>query len=192
MLILVPWATATWGFLGYGLVMAVYWFAFCIPVGLWFIGPGRLREVVHLRLNGARWVPWAVAGLAALILIVTISQPPQGVTVMVSAIALAMGLMNGLSEELYWRGAWLEVAGGSWRVYALGWLLFVAWHLPLATAVGVQYHGGAGALVGGAAGLGLIWAVIAWRTRGVGWSMLSHAVVNMIVFHELVATNLSL
>lgn len=190
MAVFVPWATAAWGFRGYGLAMAIYWFGFCLPLGLVFIGRARWRAIVSFRVNGARWVPWAVLGLAALILTVTLTRPLAGVTAQVVALALLAGAINGPLEELYWRGAWLAQFGESAAFYALGWVLFVAWHVPLAMAVGVQYHGGGLALIGGAAGLGVVWALIAWRTRAIGWAMLSHALVNMIVFHELVATNL--
>ena len=190
MLWFVPFATARWGFYGYGLVLALYWAGFCVPLGLLFIGPAGLRRVVHLRLGGARWVPWAAFGLVLMVLGVTLAQPPAGVTVTVVALALAAGAINGLVEELYWRGAWLTVAGDDVRLFALGCVLFAAWHLPMALAVGVVYHGGPVALVGGAAALGLVWAAMAWRTRGIGWPMLSHAGLNMVVFQTLVATNL--
>lgn len=190
MAVLMPWATARWGFAGYGGVMALYWFGFCLPVGLWLIGRARWRAVLRPATGGARWVPVAALALPALVLGVTLVEPPAGVTALVVAIALAAGAINGTAEEVFWRGAWLVHAGTSVAAFALGWALFVAWHVPLALAVGVVYHGGAGALVGGAAGLGLVWSLIAWRARAAGWAMISHAAVNMVVFHELVATNL--
>jgi len=186
MALFVPWVTARYGFAGYGLAMLLYWFAFCLPLGLVFAG----RGAVSLRLNGQRWVPWAVAGLALVVLIATLSRPPGGLTPLVVVLALGAGLINGPLEELYWRGGYLAQFGHSLPGFALGWALFVAWHLPLAMAVGVEYHGGGLALVGGAAGLGLVWAVMVWKTRAIGWAMISHASINMIVFHALIADNL--
>ncbi|MFN3953429.1 MAG: CPBP family intramembrane glutamic endopeptidase [Pararhodobacter sp.] len=189
MALFVPWVTQRHGFAGYGLAVALYWFAFCLPLGLFFTR-GQRKQLVSWRLNGQRWVPWAVAGLALVVLAVTLARPPAGVTALVVVLALGAGVINGPLEELYWRGGYLAQFGASLPGFALGWVLFVAWHLPLALAVGVEYHGGGFALVGGAAGLGLLWAFITWKTRAIGWAMASHALINMIVFHELVATNL--
>ncbi|MCC5983908.1 MAG: CPBP family intramembrane metalloprotease [Rhodobacteraceae bacterium] len=186
----VPFATARWGLRGYGLVMALYWLGFCLPLGLWFTG-ARLRGLWHLRRRGADWVPWAALGPVALVLALLLLAPPAGVTLLVVALAVTLGALNGTVEELYWRGAWLTVAGDDLRLFGFGWVLFVGWHVPLVLAVGVTQPGGAAPLVGGAAVLGLVWAALAWRTRGIGWSVLSHAGLNMVVFHAVLAANLS-
>ncbi len=187
----VSFATDRWGLRGYGLVMAVYWLGFCLPLGLWFTGArGGGRGLWHLRRSGADWVPWAALGPVALVLALMLLDPPAGVTLTVVALAVTLGALNGTVEELYWRGAWLSVAGDDLRLFALGWVLFTAWHLPLLLAVGVTQPGGAAPLVGGAAVLGLVWAALAWHTRGIGWSVLSHAGLNMVVFHAVLAANL--
>src|SRR5690606_22585649 len=80
-------------------------------------------------------------------------------------LALAMALINGPLEEAAWRGGFLTIFAerplfGFWS----GLILFTAWHVPLALAHGIAYEGGWPMLIGGAAGLGLIWSIVVWRT----------------------------
>jgi membrane protease YdiL (CAAX protease family) len=45
------------------------------------------------------------------------------------------------------------------------------------------------ALVGGAAGLGLLWSWIAWRTGSVFWVSIAHALTNAVTFWVLFNRN---
>jgi hypothetical protein len=67
----------------------------------------------------------------------------------------------------------------------VSWLLYIAWHLPLLLSHGVIFDGGWIALAGGAAGLGLLWSWIAWRTGSVFWTSIAHALTNVITFWVL-------
>lgn len=187
--LLVPWATQTLGpTRGYVLVAGLYWFGFCLPLGLYFTR-GQRRQLLSLRTGGRRWVPWSVFGLAAILALAVVLRPPETMSLTVLALALVAGAINGPLEELYWRGAWLAQFGKRLPLYLLGLGLFVAWHVPLGLAHGISYQGGMAALVGGAAAMGIFWAWLAWKTGAIGWAMLSHALTNMVVFNELVARN---
>lgn len=174
---------------GYLAVFRIYWFAFCLPMGLIFQSRRSLRTRFGLAVGQYHWVPWLAVGLVVLIGVVSIAKLPPGVTAVVVGIAFAAAAINGVLEEFFWRGAWLEQSVGRWPFQALGWVLFVAWHVPLTFAHGVLLEGGPLAMVAGAAFLGAVWAVIAWRTKRIGWAMISHMGVNAFTFIGLVATN---
>ncbi|HLV82505.1 MAG TPA: CPBP family glutamic-type intramembrane protease, partial [Devosia sp.] len=67
--------------------------------------------------------------------------------------------------------------------------LFTAWHIPLVLSVGIVFDGGAAALIGGAAALGLMWNWIAWRTGSVFYVGLAHFITNLFTFWVLFARN---
>lgn len=192
MFVLVPWLTTdlgpTWGYLA---VFLIYWFAVCLPMGLMFQDVRSVRRRLGLGTEGRRWVPWLALGTVLLIAAASIIKLPPGVATAAVLIAVGAALVNGFMEEFFWRGAWLAQAGRDRRYYLLGWALLVGWHVPLAFAVGVDFGGDEGpyALVGGAAFLGAIWSLIAWRTRRIGWAIISHIGVNAFSFIGLVSVN---
>jgi membrane protease YdiL (CAAX protease family) len=99
-------------------------------------------------------------------------------------------VLNGFLEEYAWRGAFLGSFADRPRFgFVAGWLLFSAWHIPLTFAVGVTNEGGGAALVGGAAGLGLLWSFVAWRVRAIGWTVAAHVLTNFLAFSNLILAN---
>lgn len=190
MLVVVPWLTRT--LLprdGYFAVFCLYWLCFCLPAGWFFGGRTPLRERLSLATEGNRWVPWAVTLQVFAIAIGSWTMLPDHVALLAVALALVFGPINGFFEEFFWRGAFLEQMPDSWRYQALGVGLFTLWHVPLALAHGVTYPGGAASLVGGAAGLGAFWAFVAYRTKRIGWPVVSHMLTNAIAFVGLIALN---
>ena len=96
----------------------------------------------------------------------------------------------GTLEELAWRGGFLTTFRDRPRLgFWLGWALFSAWHVPLALSHGIVFDGGAALLVGGAAGMGLFWNWIAWRTRSVFYVAQAHALTNLLTFWVLFDRN---
>ncbi|WP_428539543.1 CPBP family intramembrane glutamic endopeptidase [Profundibacter sp.] len=105
-------------------------------------------------------------------------------------LATLFAIINGTAEELFWRGAFIQHFPQNARyavIYPL--VLFTAWHIALALIKGVHYQGGALALIGGAAIMGLLWSVLAWRTKSIYLSTLSHIGVNMMAFPAVLLAN---
>jgi len=161
---------------GLALVIGVYWFGFCLPLGLAFGGAGG-------RWWGGR-LPWAVPGLALALAGAVWLRHPDGFALAVVGLAIVAAAINGPIEELYWRGAWARVFAGNRRMQALGLALFVGWHVPLALHAGLPFPGGVWGLTAGALAAGAFWAWLV-RRHGLGWAMLSHALTNAIVFAPL-------
>ncbi|MCP5084478.1 MAG: CPBP family intramembrane metalloprotease [Alphaproteobacteria bacterium] len=183
MSLLVPWLTRTLGPLhGYLTCFAVYWLCFCLPAGWWFIRPGHSLKLFDLSVGKDRWVPWVIAAQIGIVALSTWIMVPNHIPAFVVPAAMAFGLVNGVLEEFFWRGAYLEQGRGDAAFQLLGVGLFTAWHVPLIFAHGITYPGGAGALVGGALGMGLFWSFIAARRKSIGWPVVSHVLTNMVAF----------
>lgn len=191
MLVLVPWLTASLGGpAGYLASLAVYWAGFCLPVAL-----------IHLRPAGAalwsprlpkqdRWLPALIAAQVAAVFAFGLVPHLGALTPAIAGLAIAMALVNGTLEEAAWRGGFLASFADRPRLgFWLGWALFAAWHVPLALANGIVYDGGPLALVGGAAGLGLIWTWVAWRSGSLFWVVAAHVLTNLFAFPGLLVTN---
>ncbi|MGJ8625621.1 MAG: CPBP family glutamic-type intramembrane protease [Sulfitobacter sp.] len=184
----VPWATQTLGpAMGYATVFLVYWFGFCLPLGLFFQGRRAALRNLRFGTGAAPWVPLAIACQVVVIAVANYVLWPAHVTVGAICLAGAAALINGFSEEFFWRGAYLELGRGNPVFQSLGVLLFGLWHVPLMFAQGVDYQGGAVALIFGAWGLGAFWAVVASRTDGIGWPIVAHIVSNVFAFTGVVA-----
>jgi uncharacterized protein len=105
-------------------------------------------------------------------------------------LAFLFAFINGPLEEIAWRGGFLATFRDRPRLgFWLGWALFSLWHVPLAMSHGIVFDGGALALLGGAAALGLLWSWIAWRTGSVFYVSLAHGLTNLFAFWVLFDRN---
>lgn len=171
------------------LLLGVYWISCWVVILLDAPATSRLallRPATRGRPGTAvlAWLPAVAVGVAVFLPAVSSLVP------MVVAGAAAAALVNAVTEEMLWRGAF--VMRFPERIH-LGFLFplvpFAAWHLALAQ-VPIDYGpGGAVALVGGAAGLGLIWGWVVWRTRNLRAVTMAHAVTNFLGFSAVGASN---
>ncbi|MBE7732714.1 CPBP family intramembrane glutamic endopeptidase [Devosia faecipullorum] len=188
---IVSWLTAWDSRAGYLFSMTAYWLLFCLPViGLYAL-PNNDGRLFSEKLPWRDW--WIIAILLAQVGIVAIVNFAPNTTMLTSGgmwLALLIALINGPLEEIAWRGGFLGTFRDRPRLgFWLSWVLFSAWHLPLAFSAGVVFEGGAMALVGGAAGLGLLWSWIAWRTGSVFYVALAHMLTNIFAFWVLFDRN---
>jgi membrane protease YdiL (CAAX protease family) len=87
-------------------------------------------------------------------------------------------VMNGVLEEVLWRGLPVALFPGSCR-WAVLWpaVWFGAWHLaPGRVALGER----AWVLAVGAAALGRGLGLVAWATRSIRWTVLSHTLAGVV------------
>lgn len=166
---------------GYQAGFAFYW-ASCWPLAGIVIGRRRLLEL---------WRPPEQAlpsphGLSAAVLL---APPLGGLTTQwlpharasgpaAVAVAAAVGTTNALAEEVFWRGVptatFPDDPLRGWLWPAVG---FTAWHLvPLATRPSSGRR--RGALLSGAAMIGLGYGWIAWATRSLAAVGPAHAVTD--------------
>jgi len=168
---------------GLAISLAIYWGVVCFGFGLSIIGPRNLKRL-YARPKTANALNLALAILPVLLVFFAAFLPVvTTLTPRILLLATLFAIINGTAEELFWRGAFLRHFPQDAR-YAVAYplVLFTTWHIALALIKGAQYQGGALTLIGGAAIMGLLWGVLAWRTKLIYLPTLSHIGVNMMAF----------
>jgi uncharacterized protein len=129
-----------------------------------------------------------LAPLCVLLVTVLSSLPLPSMVVIATIFGIA--LVNGVTEEMFWRGAFVTVFPKQ-----IGWgfvyptVLFTAWHIALLCIPNVKYAGGALGLLGGAAVMGVLWGYAFWRTRDLRSITIAHVVTNIFAFSMLATEN---
>lgn len=172
------------GRLGYLLCLVIYWLGFCLPVIAMHVWPQRGPRLFSERLAWRDWwVPLLLLAQVGVIAVAAFFVNTTHLTTHGAMLAAAIALINGPLEETAWRGGFMTRFADRPRLgFWLGWVLFTAWHIPLALSHGVVFDGGWINLVGGAAALGLLWSWIAWRTGSVFWVSIAHVLTNVLTF----------
>lgn len=171
---------------GYGLGLCLYWLAIGTAIVLTTTARDRAALVV-LRSPGRLL---AVLGTLPVVALGWVALGTlQSVTLPAAAFLLIAGaaLVNGMLEELFWRGAILPRPDREGIAVALG--LFAAWHVALLFAQGVTLRGGPLTLLLGALVLGAIFMAMRLRSGSAGAGIASHVAVNLFAFTDLVALN---
>jgi membrane protease YdiL (CAAX protease family) len=149
--------------------------------GMW----GQQRENKY-----AKWI-----GLAAFIPVlgvffVSFLPNAAALTLSTGALLIFTVVLNGIIEELYWRGLYLLEYPNNARIgFVLSTILFGAWHISLWFARGVVYKEGFIALVGGALGLGLLWAWVARTNGNLRAVVPAHILTNLFALTALFVDN---
>ncbi|MBJ3786498.1 CPBP family intramembrane glutamic endopeptidase [Devosia sediminis] len=176
---------------GYLLALTFYWLFFCLPVIGWHALEGNDGRLFSEKIAWRDW--WILPLLVLQVGLVAIINFVPNTSILSQGgmyLALLIAFINGPVEEIAWRGGFLGTFRDRPRLgFWLGWALFVTWHVPLAMSVGIVFDGGAMALIGGAAALGLLWAWIAWRTGSVFYVSLAHGLTNVFVLWVLFDRN---
>jgi uncharacterized protein len=165
-----------WGYLAGFLFFWIFW-CLAFPVGL--LGwreVGRLFRPSVPRLPRPGWLWMTLLAVPVLGGFFTVWIPSLG-TATVAALILAVGIavINGTLEEILWRGLYAELFPGNWLA---GWLYpalaFIAWHVSPTSVTGA----GAPAFWFGTAFIGLVFGWVAYRTRSIRWTTVTHILVN--------------
>ncbi len=117
-------------------------------------------------------------------------SPWANPSVSVVAAIVGIAVLNGVTEEAFWRGAFVSAFPRSifWG-FAYPTLLFTAWHLALLCIPNVKYEAGALGMLGGAAVMGVLWGGAFWRTHDLRSVTMAHVVTNMAAFYMLAREN---
>jgi uncharacterized protein len=178
---------------GYVTGLAGYWI-YCLVIA-WLVSGGDLKTIQSI-WDGqrdekyAKWIaPMAFVPVLGLFFVSFLPNIAQ-LTASTIALLVIVAALNGLVEELYWRGLYLlEFPANAGIGLVLSWLLFGAWHISLWFAKGVVYKDGFLALVGGAYMLGLIWTLVARSNGNLRSVVPSHILVNLFAFTALFLDN---
>lgn len=174
------------GFLG-------YW-AYCL-ITAWLVSGSDIGyfKAMWTRQRNHKYAVWiSLAAFLPAFGVFFVSFLPNVARLSLSTgvLLIAMASLNGLIEELYWRGLYLlEYPNNARTGFLLSWLLFGAWHISLWFARGILYKDGFLALVGGAYGLGLIWTWVARSNGNLRAVVPAHILANLFAFTALFVDN---
>lgn len=152
------------------------------------VGPSDLARAFGPGRGGPGWAAMSVLMGTPPLFVVFLRVAPQ-LTSAQWALLLALSAVNGTLEEAYWRGAFAVRFPDVGRAVVLPTIAFTCWHLALATLPGVTVDGGAPLLLGGAAGLGLVWAVASWRLGTIRWAVAGHVMTNVFALGAVIRDN---
>jgi membrane protease YdiL (CAAX protease family) len=159
--------------LGWYLGFLVYWPVWCVLFPLWAIGPAGIRAAVQRRRT-PRWA-WVLLSVPPLFALLGRGTIGGGSDEPVAWILMAG--VNGTLEEVLWRGVYATHFADSAR-WGVAWptLWFAVWHFaPGWVAMGSR----AWVLVAGAAVFGLTMSWVAYKTRSIRWTIVSHVLAGV-------------
>jgi hypothetical protein len=159
-----------------------YWVFWCYLAPLLFLGRAGIRNIFKSKKPRLAQPTW----LGALFLLAPVlgtfgtifPQAVGNVTPTILAYSVLFALINGVGEELLWRGTFVSVFSESW-----GWgvvypsIGFGLWHFsPLVVTAG---QGPVLLVTIGPMILGVMWGWIAKQTRSIRWLACAHVLVNL-------------
>lgn len=169
---------------GYIAGFLFYWIVWAISFPLWAVGIGGVRRMFERgrpRFGMAARLAVPLLALpplvgALFVFPATFPSASEGTLLTFAAIAP----VNGTVEEILWRGVYAT----AFPDRALtGYVLPAAWFALLQLAALSVYPydvpGGPATAVGGAFAVGLIYGAVAWRSRSVRWTVVSHVLMNV-------------
>ncbi|MBC5995047.1 CPBP family intramembrane glutamic endopeptidase [Pontibacter cellulosilyticus] len=175
---------------GYLASFILYW-VFCWVHGL-YLKRGSLAELymwpapnkLNIALSILCFVP--VVGAFAGAFMLAYDQLSLPIYLILAAVAL----INGFTEEFYWRGAFISrYKQNILLAYAVPTLLFGLWHVSVYAAYGVNYQGGFWPLVGGAFFMGALWGYTAFKQQRILIPTIAHVLANFFAFSNLIVEN---
>jgi membrane protease YdiL (CAAX protease family) len=179
-----------WGYLfGFG----IYW-AYALTI-IWILTTTKkryLRSILRTNSKIKYRLFFNATALLPVVVIFFISFLPNVgyLSLQTGILVLIAAILNGLIEEIYWRGLYLKEYGNSLLIgLILSTLLFTIWHFSLWYAKGIEYQGGLLALVGGAFMMGMLWSFISRKLKNIKICIIAHIMVNIFAFTGLFVQN---
>jgi uncharacterized protein len=163
--------------------MVSYW-VLLLVLSFIILGKSGVVRVVVCRagLKGPLWL------LLALPVVLAFGFGPFAkrlplLTPSVVLLSTALALVNASIEELFWRGVYLDSFSNLRMACLFPALGFAIWHFaPLSV---LPYNKGAVFFVLSAFLLGLFWGFVAFKTKSIGWNIVSHFLVDFSGFGAL-------
>jgi hypothetical protein len=162
---------------GYNAGFAVYWMGWCAAFPMWAMGGKRVLRLLSAGTTpsgiDAAWLIVPIAGAVSTELL----PNRHAVTAKVAMTMATTAVINAAGEELLWRGTYLNAFPDDlWRGAVWPWAGFTLWHL--APQLVLPSPRGRARFLAGAALVGAAAARIAWRTRGLRWTLASHVLTD--------------
>lgn len=163
--------------LGYVLGFLFYWVIWCLLVPLSILKRAGFASLFREENPLFRRSNWLPASLLVLIVVITvIMYPPTGLLAAPAKlllIAVPVAVVNGVCEEILWRGLYATVFPGN-AVFGVVYpsIGFALWHLS--PQLVVPADSGVWPFVISTFFLGISYGWISYRTGSIKWNALSH------------------
>ena len=177
---------------GYFTGFVVYWI-YCI---IFFIllmknRAGQISGIFRIHLKTRKNILVSILAFLPVFGVFYIQFLPviSSITTAVFILVLVNAILNGIIEEMYWRGLYLVEYKSN--VYIGLWLsvfLFGAWHISMYLIEDI-YFGGFGPLVGGSLLMGLLWSFCSRFLNSIIMPTIAHILVNFFAFTGLYIEN---
>jgi hypothetical protein len=165
--------------LGYFVGFLFYWIGWCFGFPVWVLGLGGVVDLFRdrkPRFTSRKWLG-IVLLVVPLILAYGYEFPralPEA-TLPIVLLSILISMVNGAAEELLWRGVYpLVFPDSTWWGYLYPTLGFAVWHFAPQSVFPNPRPGASVSLVVAAGIVGLMWGWVAYRSKSVRWTTLSH------------------
>ena len=164
---------------GYVLGFIFYWVVWCLFVPSQILKKERMSDLFRETSELFRKQNWLPAALLIMIIVITvIMYPPAGLLaapMKLIIIALPIAVINGVCEEILWRGLYVKAFPGNMVlgiVYpSIG---FALWHIS--PQLLVPAGTGVWSFVLSTFFLGISYSWISYRTGSIKWNAISHSI----------------
>lgn len=170
-----------------------YWLVWCFLVPLVYLGQDGLLSLFSEHIPLFRTKNWLLVvlllsttvGALVMYFIPDVAHTP----VLLIVIAIPVAIINGICEEILWRGLYMKFFS---RQVFCGLLYpsigFAIWHISPQLVFPSQ--SGIFSLVGSAFCLGLCYGLIAYKTGSIKWTGLSHSLNGIFAFGGAIAPSI--
>jgi len=168
---------------GYFLGFLLYWSVWCLLVPIALITPEGLKQLFSLEWDNFHQHKWTniLCLLVPLLFAYAYAFPKssQSATKQIVVLSLILAIVNATSEEVLWRGLYLKLFGSNKTIYILySSIGFAIWHFAPQTVFRNREPGGQVSFVAFAFVFGLFYAVVAFNTRSILLTTISHVLLD--------------
>jgi membrane protease YdiL (CAAX protease family) len=176
---------------GYLLGFLFYWIIWCVIVPLLLLGtkdfPSLFMDKTPL-FSGPNWL---AAVLLAVVTLVTLFMYGKGFIqspLNLILIAIPVAIINGICEELLWRGLYIKIFPNNlWLAVLFPAIGFALWHLAPRQ---IFSEGNKFTFIFSTFILGLAYGWITYRTGSAKWTAVSHSLNGILALGGLLTPNI--
>lgn len=177
---------------GYLIGFLFYWLAWCLLFPRLVLGKARFRSLLSDRVSLLSRTNWPAALLflivTAVTLVMYLSRFVHAAWTLV-LLAIPCATIDGLCEELLWRGVYVKsFPENPWMGILFPALGFAVWHLS--PQLIFPASGGTFLFIISTFFLGLAYGFIAYRTGSAKWTAISHSLNGILALSGMLAPSL--
>lgn len=177
--------------IGYLLGFSFYWLIWCALFSLRLLSLDQLKMLYRPILGKSQIINLLLILLPVIAtgsVVFRVYAGKAGLTVL--CLALLFSLINGVLEELFWRGLYNTLFRNSfWFGFVYPTIFFGCWHVAPYLIKSVSFEGGALSFVGGAFFMGTLWGWAVWKSKSIFFTTYAHVCTNFFAFTGFIYVN---